>query len=376
MDPNEPASTADTPGPAPAAVAGDPSIAAIDADLAPVGADADSLAAIDKAISEADGVAPAEDTADLGKLTDKPGQSAVKDSEENPRDPAAETKNADDAALDAEAKELGLKGKATERFRGMAAEIKTLAPYKAELERAGIKDIAELPKMVERARAADDMIAMVMDTGTSAEQYGQTLDYLGLVNKATQGDRAAAEKAFEIVGAEYAAMAKALGKEVPGIHDPLAQYPDLLAEIGEGDLTRARALEIATQRTQSALQTTARQQTETQTQASQAVAQATGTLAQYDAQMIASDPAYAGKRDALSTMVAFIKQSLPPGQWLAATQAAYARIPVPAVAAAAPERKVPVSSIRPGVAHRPLTRAVYDDPMDAMDAALEAVNGR
>ena len=296
----------------------------------------------------------------------KPEGEAGKDGKPQP--------HADDVAA---AKALGLKEQANERFVAMATEIRTFAPMKAALEAAGIKDASELPKLAGRAKAADDMIAMVMETGADAEQYDKTLVYLTDVNAAMRGDREAGERAFAAIAGEYAALAQALGKEVPGVHDPVAAHADLVDDLKEGRITRDRALETARLRQQTAAaQHAGQQQTQAQQQQQQAE-QGRQALVAWDAQMQA-DPKYMAKRAILHSMVAEIRRTLPPSQWVAASQRAYQAIPdLPAAApaAASPAAGQPggqPSALRAAQVGRRLQPAEFDDPMDAIDAALDA----
>lgn len=358
----------------------------IDAALADDGAAAggDAAGADGAAAEGADGAAAEDDGKAGDAAAGAEGAAGAQDGKDKPA-AGKDGKPEPDAEAVAEAKALGLKDKANERFVAMAGEIKALAPIKAALEQAGIKDVAELPKMVERARAADDMIAMVMETGADAEQYGMTLDYLSLVNKGLRGDRASVEKAFEMVQGEYLNLAKALGREVPGLHDPVAAHPDLVEELRNGDITRARALELAAQRQASSAQQQAAQQAAQQQTQAQQQQQATETgraaIAQWD-QAMRADPKYIAKRAILDPIVRNIRATLPPGQWLAATQQAYAAIPdvpvaQPAAAGGQPQARPLPSAIRGTGAARQLSPTSFDDPMEAMDAALaDAAGGR
>ena len=284
-------------------------------------------------------------------------------------DKPAEGKPEDDAAKEADT--LGLKGKANERFVAMANEIKTLAPLKAALEQAGIKDVAELPTLVKHAKDGADLVEMVKGTGASPDQFGQTLDYLALVTKAGAGDRQAAEQAFAVIESEYQALAKVLGKEVPGVHDPLAEYPDLQKDVEGGDVTRERALEIAQARTAAKVQQEARarqQQTTEQTTAQQrAIDEGRAALNALEAKLQA-DPHYAAKKPALIAKLGEIRQKFAPDQWAYAAELAYAAIPNPQPA------KPPPSAIRPGGPRPAMAPAVFENPEDALEAGIAAAS--
>lgn len=394
MDPNDTKAPETGTDPAAAAAEG---AAAIDAALTtpPPDDGADMIAAMDQAIAEADDgdsddapAAPQKPPADdPPPADDKDGKPAAKPDGETgpdgkpiakPEDKAKpDEKPTPDADAVAEAKSLGLKDKANERFVEMATTIKTLAPMKEALDKAGIKDIAELPKMVERAKAADDMISLVMDTGADAEQYGKTLDYLGVLNKGLKGDKAAAEQAWAMVLDETKSLAELLGKELPGVVDPLAAHPDLQQEVADGDLKRERALQIAAERSQSKLSTAADQQqraaTERQQAEQRALDQGVASLRQWEADKV-TDPAYLAVRTALSEEVAKIRSQFPPAQWAAATELAYRAIRSQATPAApsSPSRKPPVGPMRPGMAPANLHQTTFDDPISAIDAGIEA----
>ncbi len=295
---------------------------------------------------------------------------------------AAEGDQQPDADTEAEIASLGLKEKSAERFRGMAAEIKELAPLREAMKAAGIEDVARLPELVQRSQVGEDMVKMVMDTGASPEQYGMALDYLGLIGKAQQGDLVAAEKAYEVMGKEYAALAKMLGKEAPGIHDPLANHQDLRAEVEAGDLPRARAVEIAGQRDRAAYTgSVERQRTETQQAMTQAQRDAFDGLQAYDAEMTAADPSYLAKRDILQVHVNEIMAKYPPREWERRTAIAYASIKLPAQAATATPTPAPPVQPRPGPVRPSGPRPAMDpttfaSPMDALEYGIQqATNG-
>ncbi|KAK6697071.1 hypothetical protein SNK04_014336 [Fusarium graminearum] len=259
-----------------------------------------------------------------------------------------------DAETEAEIASLGLKDKTAERFRTLASEVKELAPIRDALKAAGIEDVAKLPDVVRRAEAGDFLFDEISKTGTSPEQYGMALDYLGLVAKAGQGDLAAAEKAYEVMGKEYAALAKMLGKEAPGIHDPLAAHADLRAEVEAGDLPRARAIEIAGQRDRAEYTgTVQRHQQETQQAAQKAEERGIQWLQQFDADMRQEDPAYEAKRPALNEAVRQIRETYHPSEWAQRTALAYARIQAPVAVAAPPHRPASHPAPRPDAPERP-----------------------
>lgn len=277
-----------------------------------------------------------------------------------------------DAEIAAEAKSLGLKDKANERFVTMAKEIKQLAPIRDALKAAGIEDVAQIPVLAKRAADGDYLVEMVSGTGCTADDFTRVLEYMGTIAKGRKGDRASVEKAFEAVGAEYAAIAKALGKEIPGVHDPLAEHADLRAQIDAGDITRKAALEVVQARSTAAAVAAQQQQAQQQTQATQAqqqqIQQGVASLQAWEAPKIA-DPGYAAIRPALNAKVAEIRQQFQPAQWAAATEMAYQALAAEAKAAAAlvapvPRQPVP-GPVRPS-GPRPAMMPTTDDPIEAM----------
>lgn len=391
MDPND--SKTNQPDPGAGNDAAPEGAAAIDAalgtgDAAP---HEDVIAGMDKAIAEAvdeDAPPPAPAAAETppakegddgkppeGQPEPKPGELGPDGKPvAKPEDKAApDQKPEPDAEAIAEAKALGLKDKASERFVEMIGTLKTQAPFVEALQKAGVKDPAEVPKMVERAKAADDMIAMVMSTGADEEQYGKTLDYMTLVNAGAKGNAEAAEAAWNLWLDEGKSLAAMFGKELPGVVDPLATHPDLLEEVEKGDIKRERALRIAAERAQAKLVTGATEAQRTTQAQAQAQQQGIQSLRDYDAQMLAADPTYLAKRPILHALVATIRETLPPSQWRAATERAYAAIPAAAapVAPVTPPRKPPPGPMRPGAAPENLHQTVFEDPMDAINAGIE-----
>lgn len=284
-----------------------------------------------------------------------------------------------DAETEAEIASLGLKDKTAERFRTLSGQVKELAPIRDALKAAGIEDVARLPDLVQRASVGEDMVKMVTETGTTPEQYGMALDYLGLVSKASRGDMTAAGQAYEVMSKELAVLAQMLGKEVPGVHDPLAAHADLLAEVQAGDLPRARALEIASTRAQGQFTSSAQRQQQEQEQAAQQAEQAgIDWLVKFDAKAKTQDPNYLAKRPALHEAVAEIRRTLHPSKWPEATALAYANIAAPAPVAAAPAATAAPAQPRPGPMRpsgpRPAMAPAFDNPLDALNFGIDQAN--
>lgn len=357
--------------------------AAISGDAAPA-EDTDTALgeSLDRAISE-DDTPSADAPADEPAAVDPPAADPVPGSPEaaaaeaaaaaDPNAPPAGDPAAPvpDAEVEAEITALGIKEKAAARFRELTAEVKELAPIREQLSAAGIKDLADLPRVIQRSRDADDLISMVQETGATPEQYGMTLDYLRVVNAAQNGDPQAAERALEMIMSEAQALAQALGREIPGVHDPLAAHQDLVDAVKAGEVDRARALEVANARTQSRALADRQRSQASEQQTQQAAENARQQLIAYDQQMQA-DPQYVAKRPMLDALVSQIRQTLPPQQWLAATQRAYASIPAPPAPPAPPAAPAApaASPVRATGPRAPMTPTTFDTVEDALEAAL------
>lgn len=288
------------------------------------------------------------------------------------------TPPAKNEAVEKEIKDLGIKSERTQaRFRELSEQVATAAPVMAALKEAGI-DAAQLPQVIQRAATADNVVSQIMDTGASPQQYGQTLDYLTLVNRAAAGDEAAATKAFDTLIEELKPLAAMLGREVPGVFDPLAAHPDLQQKVVDG-MPREAALETARLRTRDAMgrhQADQRRGADEATAAQQrAISEGSAALRDWEAPKLA-DPAYIALRPALNAEVAKIRAELPPQHWARATEYAYQALKAQAAAAAPPTTpaapaKPPVGPVRAGPARAPaLAATIPDDPLEAAMAGI------
>lgn len=327
----------------------------------------DPLAAMDAGIAAA-GEAPQPAAEPETPDPAAPGDGTAAAGEPDPKAAdKVDDKPDDTAEAETEAKSLGLKDKARERFVSMASEIKALAPIKAALESAGIKDVAELPTLVARAKDGEDLTRMVTDTGASPDQFSMTLDFLGLVNK---GDPGSLDKAIDLVQTELQALCKLRGRELPGVHDPLAEHEDLRAEVEAGDLPRARAVEIAKTRAAERLaaarsqhESQQREQTEAQQRATQAAQEEARVALNELGAELQRDPHYAAKFPALKDALATIKAQHPPHLWAAKVAIAYHAIPNP--------KPAPTNNAaRPGPSVSNGLAPEFTDPLAAMEFGL------
>ena len=198
-----------------------------------------------------------------------------------------------------------LKGRTRERFEKLTNSLK--ATREAE----------------ERARTyAENWRKTIESTQAPPEAVGETLEILRLIHS---GDPAQMGQALDKLEAARANLAKALGRDLPGV-DALADFPDLAEEVSAGELTKKRALEIAqTRRVQQATQN--RQQTQTAEQQRQQVidtnAAAVDSLL---AELQRTDPSYSARMQVLQPMLRTIAANTPPDRWTAAVREAYGSI--------------------------------------------------
>lgn len=333
----------------------------------------DLLAAMDEGIESAtDPVPGTNEAADAERAAAETAEKAKTEDEPKPGDKAEPDKDTED-----EIKALGLKEKSAERFRDLTKQVKELAPLKEQLEKAGIKDVAELPRLVQEATDGRDLVKMVSDTGVTPDDFTRLLEYGGIIAAGRKGDRAAVERAFKTVEEEYHAIAKALGKEIPGVYDPLSEHSDLAEAVASGDMTQKHAMEVAqARRTQSAI-AQQRQQTEQQTRAQQeqqqAVQQGVQSLMAWEQQKAAADPHYKAKRDALNIEVYKIRKQFPPSQWAAATELAYAAIPNPAPKEA--PRQQATNAVRPSGPRANMAPTEFASDDDALMFGIQQAAG-
>lgn len=285
-------------------------------------------------------------------------------------------------AIEAEVASLNLREKAAERFRELAADREQMAPLREAMKAVGIDDPAIAAQALSRVRDADYMISRVIETGADSEQYDKTLNYLALVNKT--GDIGALEQAYELMLPEFTFIAKALGKDISGLVDPLEGHDDLRTEVENGDMTRARAVEIARSRQHESLRQGAEKATRAADERKSADEQLRNdgriALNELGADLEEADPErYKALAPALLEKVREITQKFPPSEWAMRAARAYALLPLPTPAPAAdptPTQRPPVGHVpmRPTGGRPALTPTTFDDPMEALDFGIGQVS--
>jgi hypothetical protein len=239
-----------------------------------------------------------------------------------------------------------------------------------------IRTLIDTAKSVtaERDKISQDfnyLIKGVEATGTSPEQYGETLSWLALFNSR---DPAQQEKALELVESVAERLATLLGKE-RNIGDPLSAHPDLQDAVKKGQVTTQYAKEIA--RTRNGQQfrtelTTGVQRAEQQKQsAANELQTARTSLSELETTLQGTDPDYEAKKAILVPALRPAFATIPPSQWRQKFEEAYRAINLPR---AAPQRatvKTPVNQpLRAGKQPAGGQTKAPSSMLEAMDAAL------
>lgn len=334
----------------------------------------DPIAEMQKGVAEANAAeAPMPEVNPEPKADDvKPDAPAPDAPADKPADASAEDAEAK-KALDAEMDAFQLKKAARERFTSMAEEIAGFRPMKEALDAAGIKDISDIPRIAERASAADSFEQALIDTGAPPEDFAKAMDVLKKLNS---GDMAQAAAGWDEMATIMRQWAPLLGKSFDGV-DPFDGHDDIKLMYDTGQIPREAAIELAKARTiqkfnqermESASQAERQQQEFTKQEAA-----ANEGLNELGAKLFASDPQYKQKFPILQPLVASIKATLPPSEWVRATQTAYAQIK--AIAPAPTATMAPSNPIRPP-SMRPAVIPETDDPIEAMKMGIAAANGQ
>jgi hypothetical protein len=185
------------------------------------------------------------------------------------------------------------------------------------------------------------MVNGVQATGTTPQQYGETLSWLALFNSR---DPAQQEKALELVESVAERLATLLGKERT-IGDPLGAHQDLKNAVASGQITAQYAKEIARTRNgqqfRTELQTNAQTEAQRQEQARGEEQAGRQALTELEATLRASDPSYEAKKAILVPALKPIMASIPWGQRKEKFLEAYRSINLPS--AATPTPKTPTN---------------------------------
>jgi hypothetical protein len=268
-------------------------------------------------------------------------------------------------------------------------------PVKTEMDTLGVKnerarerfqaltaDSARLREREPVAQRWERLETHMHDAGITPTDFGNAMNVLKMVKS---NDPAMLNAAYEGLLTELTAVAKRIGREVPGQFDPLSdpRNHDLNTRVAADEIDRPSALELARSRHTTALIDQNRQsQAEATRQANErtaAVNQAVLDLNSFGTQQAGADPLYQAKMDALAPVIKVLRETTPPHEWLPRLKDAYlqVRVAAPAAAPPAPPAPPPLSSqpLRPtGNSSNGLAREAASD-MDVVEMALRAAKG-
>lgn len=237
------------------------------------------------------------------------------------------------------------KEKEREDFRKQQVEDPINAPIPKYLKETTQKRMTKLVEIAKETTAKlesanrdrNEILGMITETGATATQYTQALQYLKMVNSR---DPAQIKAAINVMQQELTALSRMAGVPVAGV-DHLANHPDLKTAVEAKQITSELAQEIAAGREQRSHQTQVTQLTnDQQEQARFEHAAGVRSLNDIGKQLAARDPNYRAKAEAVLKTIGPKMQDLPPAQWAQTFLVAYTtyqppRAPAPAV------RKVP-----------------------------------
>lgn len=169
----------------------------------------------------------------------------------------------------------------------------------------------------------DFMVNGIKATGTTPEQYGEILSFMGLFNS---GDRTQQEQALEILEGMADRLATSLGKERSAA-DPLAAHPDLKEAVAKGQITPALAKQLAISKNREKFNadiSTAHAATQRQAaEHAAAVETARVDMNALEDTLAASDPQFAAIKAQIVPVLKPLFSTLPPGQWKTKFMEAY-----------------------------------------------------
>lgn len=242
-----------------------------------------------------------------------------------------------DIDVEKEVKNLGLKGKAADRFHEMAGQLKTQTALIEPLAKVGIKAPADVQDLLNRASEALEWETTIARSTATPEQFNSAMQVIAAMNS---NDPKYKNAAFDELFKQITHLGKELGRDMPGIIDALAGHPDLLAAVDAMDMTREKAVELA--RARATLQqvqkrdSTNQQRTQEQEQQTATQARVSAEIDSLSDQLKAQDPLFAQKLQILvnSGMLAAIKEKNPITKWPGEIAKAYALVVVPSPAPA------------------------------------------
>lgn len=345
----------------------------------------DAFKAAAKGVKDPDSAAPKKETPDptadagaAGKqpAAKKPDAGAAADK------PGVETKKQPDAEVEKEIAGLALKGKAADRFRDMAGEIKSTRPLMEILGKVNVKDAQQLDSMLKDVAVGLGYEKMIMDAGAQPEQLKGAMQIIAAMNT---GKPELQIQAAQMMLNEAKTVLERHGVNIDGITaDPLEKHPDLKQAVEAMDITREHALELARLRTgnanRSATETANAQAMERQRQEQAAETQARQQIDVLSETLKRNDPHFNAKFQTLAQNGTFATISqMPWNQRYQAVLNAYNALPAPVVApspAANPQQRVRPSAVQNrgnNVNAGGLARTEFKNDLDAFRAGVESV---
>lgn len=290
--------------------------------------------------------------------------------EKSERDAAAKAE--DDKAV----KDLGLRGKAEQRFRDLSGQVRDLSQ---QLEAVGgeeaIKAITELggkeglQRTIEDAKAQHQWDQQMAQIGCTPDQFGQAMGVLAAINS---DDPAVLRQVRDNLLKEIGLLDDRLGEKTDR-HDPLEKDPELRAKVQRGEMDEEDALEILRLRRQAEASTQRNQQATQQQQAQQAQQQGAKDLSDIGAELRQrdGDKVFAAKMKIVAPVLDKALPQLPPAQWKQYAADLYASVQLPKAAQPPRVGKSPVRQSHGTTgAAGDVHRNNPPDPMDAFDQGV------
>jgi len=194
---------------------------------------------------------------------------------------------------------------------------------------------ATTKELEESQGQVDTFLKAISETGADPDTFARHVEVLRLINSADPVEQRAAVKALRGVADR---LAKDLGETEPG--KELEGHPDLLEELEAGDITRARALEIANGRNEKkasdARAARAKETNDATAAETAAVTTARNELNVLEQELAKSDPLYYRKREAIEGAAKALIPTIHPTRWKAAYKRLYDSVDVATLPRAQP----------------------------------------
>ena len=237
-----------------------------------------------------------------------------------------------------------------------------------------IKSLIEIAKgTTQAASERDEILQAVQDTGADPDQYANTLGFLTLYNSEKPADR---QQALAVAEGMVRELQIDLGV---GTVDLLDKHDDLKAEVEAGTLTQDRAVEIATGREQTVLNTARTEAADTKSaQAEHTAKLITAGKAQLNTleTTLKGDADFARLRPVFLSVLQASLRDIHPQQWSAVAQEIYQKLktanPAPIVDDGKPLPKIP---LRPNSGNSGASSTELEgEPGTALDALGAAID--